>query len=298
MNMICPPRDEALSFNSQGEYLPWSSVDIDVPRSSFEKLALLAESSPPAPGDLISVLLASAVLTNNHGCGVLRPLWTQEAMHRAHYFMRLVDARKCLGQLTRDNRAAVGVKDLAAHDLAAQFRKLQRGGERAVVPCALVLRDVVTDLGTLFGYPANIALNTKIGSVNLPAYKRRALVLAACELFCDALLHRFAGRGSRLIEVGLTLRGSRSACLRVADNGMGFNGIPPKITCGVAAGLADLLEADLAYGQAHGWTTAEIVFPVRGSLHDCGVARGSCDLADARDLAGEQDRLGHQGPVS
>jgi hypothetical protein len=51
--------------------------------------------------------------------------------------------------------------------------------------------------------------------------------------------------------------------LRVVDNGVGFNTIPPNLTCGVAAGMAGLLEADLAYDRQAGWTSAEIVFPVR-----------------------------------
>jgi two-component sensor histidine kinase len=117
----------------------------------------------------------------------------------------------------------------------------------------------------LFGCLANIIFVTKIHNVSLPAYNRRALVLAARDLLCNALLHAFPGDESSRIEVGLTDRDAQSACLRVAGNGAGFNGNPPNLTRGVAAGLAGLLEADLAYERTAGWTVAEIVFPVRGS---------------------------------
>jgi two-component sensor histidine kinase len=178
--------------------------------------------------------------------------------------MRLIGARSRRGSPTRPNPIAAQVEDFATRDLAAKFRELETSAERAVLPCSTVLRHVVSDLGTLFGCPANIALETTIERVSLPGYKRRALVLAACELLCNALLHAFPGHRTGLIDVGLTFQG-RSARLRVADNGVGFGDILPNLTCGVAAGLADLLEADLAYTRTAGWTIAEICFPARGA---------------------------------
>jgi two-component sensor histidine kinase len=264
MNMVCRPVDEALVFCSDGEYQQWTSAVTGVPlaRASFESLTLLAERLPPATEDLVSVLLSSAVPAPNRGCEVLRPLWSEEAIHRALGFMQLVDAARLRGQSTRRNPIAAGLEDFAARDLAVRFRELQNGAERAVTPCGLVLREVVTDLGVVFGCPANIALETKIDRVSLPAYKRRALVLAACELVCNALLHAFPGREAGVVEVHLTSRGAQFACLRVTDDGVGFSDTPPNLTCGVAACLADLLEADLTYDRTAGWTIAEIVFPV------------------------------------
>jgi len=107
-----------------------------------------------------------------------------------------------------------------------------------------------------------VIVEVKIEDVSLPAYKRRALVLAAAELVNNALLHAFAGRAAGLIEVGLTISGRQTACLRVADNGAGFTTFPPNLGCGVAAGLSDLLEAELVYDRLAGWTIAEIAFPV------------------------------------
>jgi hypothetical protein len=144
MNMVCRPRDAALSSSSREGYLPWGSAVADVPpvRASFENLALLADRLSPAAGDLIGVLLASAIPAQNRGCEVLRPLWTEEAVHRALGFMRLVDARKRRGQSTKQNPIAAELEDFAARDLAVRFRQLQSGDERAIVPCAPVLRAI------------------------------------------------------------------------------------------------------------------------------------------------------------
>jgi two-component sensor histidine kinase len=119
-------------------------------------------------------------------------------------------------------------------------------------------------MGSLFGGPANITLETNIEEAWLPAYKRRALVLAASELVSNALLHAFWGRTAGKIEVGLTAQDS-TACLRVADNGRGFTDASPNLDYGVGAGLAALLEADIAYDRVAGWTIAEIEFPLTGS---------------------------------
>jgi two-component sensor histidine kinase len=265
MTMARSPRDEALSVYSQYQSIVSSVIAMPSVPSEFESIVLLSGELPPKDGDLINVLLASAHLVNDSGCEVLRPLWTEEAMHRIHGFMRLIGARSRRGSRTRQNPIAAAVEDFAARDLAAKFGELETSAERAVLPCSTVLRDVVSDLGTLFGCPASIALETRIERVLLPGYKRRALVLAACELLCNALLHAFPGHETGLIEVGLTFLGRRSACLRAADNGIGFGDILPNLTCGVAAGLADLLEADLAYTRAAGWTVAEICFPARGA---------------------------------
>ena len=202
-------------------------------RSSREVLAQRADRMPANTWDLIGVLLAAAFPIGAGGCQVLRPLWAEEAMHRAVEFMRLAGAARL------DHRA--GLYYDAARDLAFQFRKPEAGDERAVLPCSAVLRNVTTGLGTFFGSPVNVIVQTEIEDVSLPAYKRRALVLAAAKLVNNALLYAFAGRATGLIEVGLTTSGRQIACLRVAHNGVGFTVTPPNLACGVAAGLGDLL---------------------------------------------------------
>jgi two-component sensor histidine kinase len=228
-------------------------------------MALRAGNVPPEAGDLLGVLLASTFPRHRHGCRVLRPLWTEEAMHRAYNFVRLVDTRNRRSESIGENPVVAQVEDAIACELAVCFRDLTVAGEREVLPCSDALRNVITALGALFGGPANITLDAKIEEVWLPAYKRRALVLAASELVSNALMHAFRGRMAGLIEVDLAALGPTSACLRVADNGRGFTNSTPNLDCGVGAGLACLLEADLAYDRMAGWTIAEIEFPVSES---------------------------------
>jgi hypothetical protein len=274
MSMASYPGDAALGFRSHDLSEAWpprAAMSQRNPtraaalseRSRFDSMALLAGKVPPKAGDLLGILLASTVPIHGRGCRVLRPMWTQEAIHRAYGFVQLVDARNRRGELMSERSL---LEHAIACDLAIRFRELATAREREVLPCSAILRDVVIGLGMLFGCAANITVKARIEEVMLPAYKRRALVLAAFELVSNALLHAFQGRSAGLIEVVLAAGGSTSACLRVADNGIGFTSSLPNLGCGVGAGLAGLLEADLAYDRMAGWTIAEIGFPVSGSL--------------------------------
>jgi hypothetical protein len=273
MNMVCYPVDAALALLSRDLDKSWTSrmnISQAIPaeataRSRFERMALQADKVSPEAGDLLGVLLASTFPLAGRGCRVLRPLWAEEAMHRAYSFVRLIDARNRRGEPTGEYPIIAQVDDVIACNLAVCFGELTAGDERDVLPCFAVLRDVLTGLGKLFGGPANISLATNIEEVWLPAYKRRALILAAFELLSNALLHAFRGRTAGKIEVGLMAQDSVCACLRVADNGSGFADSSPNLDYGVGAGLAGLLETDLAYDRVAGWTIAEIEFPLSGS---------------------------------
>lgn len=74
----------------------------------FVEMAMMAERQRPNGGDVLGALLGSACCTMDRGCEMLRPLWAEEAMHRAYNFLRLVGARKT---------AIVG-EDVFARDLA------------------------------------------------------------------------------------------------------------------------------------------------------------------------------------
>ena len=271
MTMIRRTRDEAPDTTFPGQYGsypaparpsdadPWASMPRA--RSRFEDLAVLARGLPPTAGDALGILLGSTFPLSGGGCEVLRPLWAEEAMHRAYGFARLSDAR----DRRRERTQTSAVDSVIARDLAARFRELEVDGERELRPCAAVLGDIVTGLGKLFGRPAGVAVAVEVQAMSLPSYKRRALVLAAHELVVNSLLHAFHGRGSGGVEVNLRVRGGKSATLRVADDGVGFTDFRPNLDCGVAAGFAGLLEADLAYERKAGRTIAEIEFPLSGS---------------------------------
>jgi two-component sensor histidine kinase len=128
----------------------------------------------------------------------------------------------------------------------------------------MVLRDVVLNLGALFGGGNGLVVRTIIERINLPGYKRRALVLCASELTINALTHAFRGAaGDGRIDVSLCLLDNTRACLRIVDNGAGFASRRPDTAVSIAGGLAGLLEAELTYDRTGSSTTvAEVVFPV------------------------------------
>jgi hypothetical protein len=246
--------------------------------SRFETMALLSGEQSRHGSTVLAVLLAAVPPKQQGGSSVLQPLWAEEAMHRAFGLMRLVANQTDRNDSTDRTPLLTGWEVGLAQDLAAQFRSLETGDDRRVRPCSGVLRNVVADLCALFGGAANIGLRTEVERMALPAYKRRALVLAAAELVTNAILHGFPAGSGGQIEVSLTSFGAAHVCLRVADDGVGFIENLPNLDCGIAAGLAELLEADLTYDRRNGWTAAEIAFPARmGS-----PAQGKCVFSQAK----------------
>ena len=231
------------------------------PPSRFAALVELTESLHPNRSALTGVLLA-ACLDQGLGRAVLRPLWAEEATHRAHMFVRLLAAGGARSGTADRTPLETGIELVLARELASLFRSLENADEMAILPSARILREVIRNLDALFGTAAgDISLYTDVASVALPAYKRRALVLAAVELVANALLHGFRGRTRGRIEVTLQLLGPARASFRVTDDGIGFTAHPPALHTGIAAALVDLLEGELAYDRTRERTTAAIVFP-------------------------------------
>lgn len=207
------------------------------------------------------VLLRASGPADGGGRPVLKPLWAQEAMHRAFALARLAHARSATAPGGRRAQFAAALDYALAKDLAAAYRSLHQAAEEEVVPCSRAVRIIVTDLVAMFG--SDVALTTEIERLHLPAYKRRALGFAASELIVNALTHAFRGRRAGRIEVRLQATGHHRARLRIADDGVGFAGCSPAGGAGIAHSLAGLLEADLRYGATDGWaTTADITFPL------------------------------------
>jgi hypothetical protein len=240
---------------------------VPLPNSRFELLAAQNEALPSHLGDLLGLLLQAVYAADNIGHPALMPLWAEEGMHRAYAMLRLLDRRaeRDRGRVTGGFTARV--ECALARSLASAYRSLATAKEDEIVPCSALLREVVLNLGALFAGGSGIIVRTVIERLHLPAYKRRALVLAASELLVNTLTHAFNGSSHEgRIEVSLRLRDDKRACLRVADNGAGFGLGRPNTAVSVAGGLAGLVEADLAYYRTAEWTTvAEIVLPVEGA---------------------------------
>ena len=151
-----------------------------------------------------------------------------------------------------------------ASQLAVNFRSLFAANENDLVQCSEVLRNVVRNLGSLFGpVGGDIDIKTDIERLSLAAFGRRALVLVATELLLNALGHAFRGRANGHVEVCLQRTSEGRARLRVTDDGIGYFETAEDASVSIAGRLAHLLGGRLVYRQDQGSaTTAEIVFPV------------------------------------
>ncbi len=159
---------------------------------------------------------------------------------------------------------------------------------KQVLPCSFVLRGIARHLVALFGSGAgHVVIRTDIEHLSLPAYKRRALVLAASELVSNALRHGFAGKVGGRIDVTLRAFGTSHVRLTVVDDGVGVSEAHASGQGGIAVALADLLEGALVYRQSGAvGTNAEIVLPTYKDL--------SVTTRLSQAIAGSRPRVGAQ----
>ncbi len=226
-------------------------------------MAATVERLRPHSATLLGILLNVPDWGCETGRPVLKPLWAEAAMHRAYALLRLLGTRTERAAQRIDDDLTMGVECALAESLAAAYRTLACGPDDGILPCSGLLREVVLNLGALFG-SEGVVVSTTVERLSLPAYKRRALVLCASELTINALTHGFVRSHPRgRIEVSLGLLDGERARLSVADNGAGFRDGRPDCARSVAGGMADLLEADLVYRATPEWTTiSEVVFPI------------------------------------
>jgi hypothetical protein len=238
--------------------------------SGLVSLAHLSAGLPVRGGDAVGVLLAAARPFDD-GFAPLRPLWAEEAMHRAYGTLRLFAALR-EHETGRPGPEAIRELRLAMH-LASALASLNVTGPSPLRACSGALREVARDLVALFG-PAigHVSLETDVEPLSLCAYRRRALVLLGSELVTNALLHAFAGRVGGRILLRLGRHAGGLAILSCEDDGVGLTGERPDAARSVAGALADLLEGDIVHRDALGrGTIAEVVFPA-GGLGGCRAA--------------------------
>jgi hypothetical protein len=230
--------------------------------SSVGTLAAGALQLPRSSEDVFGALLVGSCPPLASNGRTFRPLWNEEAMHRA-YRMQLLLLRLHAKQPggTYDWHAEY---QLASH-LAAEFRSLSALVENDLVVCSRALRSIVRNLVTLFGPAAgDIEINTHVERIWLRAYHCRALVLAASELVVNALSHAFAGCARGRIHVCLQSIDGRRACLRVHNDGAAPLEGDIDASASLAGRLGRLFGGRLSYRvDWTGASTAEIVFPLR-----------------------------------
>ena len=225
-------------------------------------LAELAGRLARRHGDPADILLAAARPFDD-ACEPLRPLWAQEAMHRAVSMLRLFAALR--RQRAWRPPGSIYERRLALH-LAGELASLDRTGRSECLPCAGPLREIARDLVGLFG-PAvgQVVLDTDVAALSLLAYQRRALVLLGSGLVTSALRHAFIGRDAGRVSLRLERVGSDKAMLQVSDDGTGFIAGRPSSAANIAGALTDLLRGEIRYSDRPGrGSMAEIVFPIDG----------------------------------
>lgn len=238
-------------------------ASVSVP-SRFE---VLAEASRHISSDRATVLGLLVGAADPRVCGgsaVLRPLWANEAMHRAWSLARLL--------LRLDQWDAAGdpfdvsLERRIAEELARGYGQLQIRAEAATQPCSQILQNIVINLVELFS-PATsrIRLRTEIDTVVLSEFKRRALVLLGSELVTNALMHAFDGQTGGEISVMLEALTGGHARLVVVDDGCGVKEHSIQARHPIVHDLADLLESDLDRRACpNGGTCVQLVFACRG----------------------------------
>jgi hypothetical protein len=231
------------------------------PLSRIERMTLAAARISPQRIPILRVLLEATNPANCGGRPVLRPLWAYEAMQRAYNLVHLIAD---LDTRVPANRYPVAVKleTKIANALGRSYRELDIIDDKDLLPSSGVLRTIAQNMVELFGPSVgDVVTAFELTRLSLPAFKRRALVLACNELLVNVLQHAFDGRSSGLIVVTLRDLGGGRASLLVADSGRGMGSAIRSPHWGVAADLAELLDGELLYSEAaRGGTVAELRF--------------------------------------
>ena len=106
--------------------------------SRFEMMAARSGAISPRLGQVLGVLLDAARPSHCGGRAVLRPLWAEEAMHRAYNMLVLVMQLHQVAGVRPEDDVALRVDLGVASDLAALFRTLEIRKEDEELPCSCV----------------------------------------------------------------------------------------------------------------------------------------------------------------
>ena len=205
------------------------------------------------------------------GRAAFEPLWTSEAVQRADDIVRLILRLERTAPLGDCDLFAGRLEQRIALELANTYQALYGDDDSEMLPCSDLLRTLVRDLVELFGPVAEHAhLRTCVEPIQLPAYKRRALVLSASALVCHALSHRPIRAGGRSMAVVLLRVDAARALFRIDMEGWRA----PRAGCAkafrVVADLASsLVDKPVYRAPAFSGPTVEIAFPIQRRAEPC-----------------------------
>lgn len=230
------------------------------PASRFVRMVEAAEDVGQRRQEVLGLLLRTTLPLTCGGRPLLKPIWASEAMHRAYDMVWLVAQLEQCAPLPAQCFLAARAEHQIAAEIDATIRALDLADEHRVLPSSGLLRTLVRDLVELFGPVAGpLQFDTCIEPLLLPAYRRRALILAAGALVGNALGQRAIGG----ISVALRLQQPGRASLRVATDRPWPSLEEAVQPCGIVADMASLLESEpVAAAGPRGGSAVEIDFPV------------------------------------
>jgi len=214
---------------------------------------------------LLTVLFTAGENHAGIGCDTLRPLWATEAVGRNCNFLRLSLLRQLRAKPEADDSLATDKQFALATRLADLYRQIANVPERRKVPCSQALCSTADYLVALFEPSVgSIDLETEIEPIVLPAFQRRALVLAATDLIMRSLLKVNEEPQQMQMVVALRTVGTRHAYIAVSDDATPFH---TASTAGRQDGIADdmasLLTSEVVYQPFNErGVTAKITFPL------------------------------------
>jgi hypothetical protein len=170
--------------------------------------------------DILSQLLRATCSPVEASRSPLRPIWAFENFARTRVMIRLLSALDRLRKNGDPHMLSLDMERDAADRLSAGLSLVRDLSTSTPVPCSSLLRHVVRDLVELFGPSVGeVLIATQVEPVSLSAVKRRALLLATCNLLLQALADGFAGRRSGTLLVSLHRVSGIAMRLTVADDG-------------------------------------------------------------------------------
>jgi hypothetical protein len=192
---------------------------------------------------MLDILLRTAVPSSWGGREVLWPLWANEAMHRAHRMMHLTLQLERYA-IKSGGRATWFAQHFEnACVLADIFAELRIADDLEVLMCSALLGDAIAGLINVFDMPAcSLEAHIDLKDIGLPAYKRRALTLAATTLVMQVLSCTSNGNCKPVASISLSSASSQRTRLAVAAEGLSRLEQDTREIDDIVDGLADLLE--------------------------------------------------------
>jgi hypothetical protein len=212
--------------------------------------------------DILAQLLRATVQPADVTRSAFAPIWAFDNVARTGVLIRLLLALDRLRKSGSPHMLSPAMERDAADRLSAGLSLLQDCSGSDPAPCSALLRHVVRDLVELFGPTAgDIAVSTQIETLAMPAVKRRALLLIACNLLLHCITDGAPGQSGRRLGVSLQRIGGGRVRLTVADTAAGDDHDRSADLCEAIDDMAAILAGRISVRRdEHGGSATDLIF--------------------------------------